>query len=88
MQVTMLCKLGMTKGELRRLAASHARFFSFSARATRPKLLLLRTEVCPHTPLVARLPLQAQQGRALLCTEGLEHCCNQPCRLPCELILC
>ncbi|CAK0785304.1 hypothetical protein CVIRNUC_008511 [Coccomyxa viridis] len=44
-QVTMLCKLGMTKGELRRLAASHARFFSFSARATRPKLLLLRTEV-------------------------------------------
>ena len=57
----MLCKLGMTKGELRRLAASHVRFFSFSARATRPKLLLLRTEVCLHMRFAALLSLQEPQ---------------------------
>lgn len=46
-----MCKLGMTKSELRRLAAVHPRFFSFRARAVRPKLLLLRTEVCiPQAP--------------------------------------
>lgn len=49
--MTLLCKLGMTKVELRRLAAGHARFFSFTARATRPKLLLLRTQACPPTSL-------------------------------------
>ena len=42
--MTLLCKLGMTKVELRRLAAGHAHFFSFTAGATRAKLLLLRTQ--------------------------------------------
>lgn len=60
----MLCKLGMTKGELRRLAASHARFFSFSARATRPKLLLLRTEVCLHMLFAALLSAHRAQNIA------------------------
>ena len=58
MQVTLLCKLGMTKVELRRLAAGHAHFFSFTARATRPKLLLLRTQ--------ARSPASAIRVHALL----------------------
>ena len=51
MQVTLLCKLGMTKVELRRLAAGHAHFFSFTARATRAKLMLLRTEACSPAAL-------------------------------------
>ena len=59
-QVTLLCKLGMTKVELRRLAVGHARFFSFTARATRPKLLLLRTQACSpvslKTMILVRLP--------------------------------
>ena len=71
-QVTMLCKLGMTKGELRRLAASHARFFSFSARATRPKLLLLRTEVCLHMPFAALL--SAHQAQNIAASQPIVCC--------------
>ncbi len=55
--MTLLCKLGMTKVELRRLAASHAHFFSFTARATRPKLLLLRTQA--RLPSASRVCLNA-----------------------------
>jgi hypothetical protein len=64
-----MCKLGMTKSELRRLAAAHPRFFSFRARAVRPKLLLLRTEVCishfadlPICPLGPSLGCSMQQA--------------------------
>ena len=66
-----MCKLGMTKSELRRLAAVHPRFFSFRARAVRPKLLLLRTEVC--------IPLAPPPGLQRAAWFHLRPCCGQLC---------
>ena len=62
-----MCKLGMTKSELRRLAAAHPRFFSFRARAVRPKLLLLRTEVCTSQVALSGLQRAAYLITTLLC---------------------
>ncbi|CAL8471529.1 g11071 [Coccomyxa elongata] len=57
-QVTLLCRLGMTKSDLQQLSSGHARFFNCTPTSLRAKLMFLRSEVGLRDAELRRLLLK------------------------------